>query len=66
MRNPAPETENKDNNDEVEDASSEDDSGADNEAGWEEVGDDNMTVASQKGKQKKSKKGCSAIDKVSC
>ena len=61
-----PETEKKDNEDEAEDASSEDDSGADDEAGWEDIEDDNTPAASRKGKQKKSKKGFSSVDKVSC
>ena len=59
-----PETEKKDDEDEAEDASSEDDSGADDEAGWGDIEDDN-TPASRKGKQKKSKKGFSSVDKVS-
>jgi hypothetical protein len=61
-----PETEKKDNEDEAEDASSEDDSGADDEAGWEDIEDENTPAASRKGKQKKSKKGFSSVDKVSC
>ena len=61
-----PKTEKKNDEDEAEDARSKDDSGADDEAGWEDIEDDNTLAASWKGKQKKSKKGFSSVDKVSC